>query len=93
MIKLLCLAGFAALSLGCADALAFDSSPSPWEGGGAFGQGAGGDQSHFSSRRNPTGGFDYSNGVTSRPNPLGGYDYSNGASCRPNPMGGMDCRR
>jgi hypothetical protein len=92
MIKLLCLAGFAALALGCADALAFDSSPSPW-GGGGFGQRTDSDQSAFTSRPNPLGGFDYSNGVYSRPNPLGGYDYSNGASCRPNPMGGMDCRR
>lgn len=45
-----------------------------------------------SSRPNPTGGMDYSNGVTSRPNPLGGMDYSNGVTCRPNPLGGMDCR-
>lgn len=45
-----------------------------------------------SSRANPLGGFDYSNGVTSRPNPLGGMDYSNGVSCRPNPVGGVDCR-
>jgi hypothetical protein len=92
MIKLLCLAGFAALSL-AAEASALDYSSPLWGDGGLFGQRTGSDQSTFTSRRNPTGGFDYSNGVTSRPNPMGGYDYSNGVSCRPNPMGGMDCRR
>jgi hypothetical protein len=45
-----------------------------------------------SSRPNPIGGFDFSNGISSRPNPLGGYDYSDGRSCRPNPLGGTDCR-
>jgi hypothetical protein len=46
-----------------------------------------------SSRPNPAGGYDYSSGLSSRPNPVGGYDYSNGVSCRPNPVGGMDCRQ
>jgi hypothetical protein len=49
--------------------------------------------SNISSRANPLGGFDYSNGVSSRRNPFGGYDYSNGITCRPNPLGGMDCHR
>jgi hypothetical protein len=52
----------------------------------------GGTNSSISSRPNPMGGYNYSNGISSRPNPLGGYDYSNGMSCRPNPLGGMDCR-
>jgi hypothetical protein len=56
---------------------------------GAYGGGTG---ATITSRPNPLGGSDYSNGVSSRPNPLGGYDYSNGRSCRPNPLGGMDCR-
>lgn len=30
--------------------------------------------------------------LSSRPNPQGGYDYSNGVTCRRNPFGGLDCR-
>ncbi len=51
------------------------------------------DAGQVSSRSNPLGGYDYSNGVSSRSNPLGGYGYSNGVRCRPNPLGGMDCGR
>ena len=47
----------------------------------------------LTSRPNPQGGYDYSNGVTSRPNPQGGYNYSNGVTCQRNPFGGQDCRR
>jgi len=50
-----------------------------------------GDQNTVTSKPNPFGGYDFSNGVTSRPNPQGGMDYSNGVSCRPNPQGGMYC--
>ena len=46
----------------------------------------------ITSRPNPVGGYDYSNGVTSRANPQGGYDYSNGTTCRRNPFGGLDCQ-
>jgi hypothetical protein len=58
----------------------------------ARGQVSGG-ETGVSSRPNPLGGYDYSNGMYSRPNPQGGYDYSNGVRCRPNPLGGMDCSR
>jgi len=44
-----------------------------------------------SSRPNPVGGYDYSNGIQSRANPSGGFTYSNGVTCVPNPSGGVDC--
>jgi hypothetical protein len=49
-------------------------------------------QRSFSTRPNPLGGYDYSNGLSSRRNPMGGQDFSNGVSCQPGPLGGYSCR-
>ena len=57
-----------------------------------MGNTGGNSQQTITSRPNPQGGYDYSNGATSRANPQGGYDYSNGTTCRRNPFGGLDCR-
>ena len=38
-------------------------------------------------------GADDTRPVTSRRNPFGGFDFSDGTTCQRNPFGGLDCHR
>jgi hypothetical protein len=71
MIKLLCLAGFSALSLGCAEALAFDS---PY--GGSYTVTTPGQPSTFVNRNPSGGGYTINTpgqpSIFADPNPIGG---------------------